>query len=243
MRNRSVFLSVLCFLICGTLVADGVDPKRLTAEQFVAVVRTPPGRESWGLLEGKASHRRRGASTVEAPIRFAVLFTRARTIAQIVFNGTEIYDVAQAYTPPFASSIDLREPGGKQTLKEFGLRPEDLTMNFIFWPLKRELDADSVRGVPCRVMLFDSPAGTECVKVYIARDYFSPMKVEWFNLPASKLAGKPFRTLEVTSFKKSGDLWVVGALSLFGPGWRTVVDFPETKAGLTKDGVVKELFR
>ena len=53
----------------------------------------------------------------------------------------------------------------------------------------------------------------------------------------------PFRTLEVTSFSKSGDLWVVGALSLFGPGWRTVVKFPDTKAGLTKDGVVKELFR
>ena len=236
------YLSVL--LLCTSVAAEvQMDPKKLSAEQFVSLVRTPPGRESWGLLKGTASHRRRGADTVKVPIRFAVLFTRARTIAQIEFNGSEIYDVAQAYAPPFASSIDLREPGAKQSLKDFGLRPEDLTMNFIFWPLKKEMETDTVRGVPCRVMLFDSPSGTECVKVYIARDYFAPMKVEWFNQPASKMSGKPFRTLEVTSFQKSGDLWVVGALSLFGPGWRTVVDFQETKAGLTKDGVVKELFR
>ena len=100
-----------------------------------------------------------------------------------------------------------------------------------------------MRGVACRVMVFESPAGKESVKVYIARDYYSPMKVEWFNVPAAKISGRAFRTLEVTSFRKSGDLWVVGALSLFGPGWRTVVDFPDSKAGLTKDGVAKELFR
>ena len=242
---KRVFLTLLSVLLLCTSVAAEVqmDPKKLSAAQFVSLVRTPPGRESWGLLKGTASHRRRGADTVKVPIRFAVLFTRARTIAQIEFNDSEIYDVAQAYAPPFASSIDLREPGAKQSLKDFGLRPEDLTMNFIFWPLKKEMETDTVRGVPCRVMLFDSPSGTECVKVYIARDYFAPMKVEWFNQPASKMSGKPFRTLEVTSFQKSGDLWVVGALSLFGPGWRTVVDFQETKAGLTKDGVVKELFR
>ena len=122
--------TVLCLLfavfLCGAFAAEGQPDKALSAEQFVNVVRTPPGRESWGILEGKASHRRRGASTVEAPIRFSVLFTRSRTIAQIVFNGNEIYDVAQSYTAPFASSIDMREPGGRQSLNDFGLRPEDL---------------------------------------------------------------------------------------------------------------------
>ena len=240
---KTVFCLLFAVFLCGAFAAEGQPDKALSAEQFVNVVRTPSGRESWGILEGKASHRRRGASTVEAPIRFSVLFTRSRTIAQIVFNGNEIYDVAQSYTAPFASSIDMREPGGRQSLNDFGLRPEDLTMNFIFWPLKRELEPDSVRGVACRVMIFESPAGKESVKVYIARDYYSPMKVEWFNVPAAKISGRAFRTLEVTSFRKSGDLWVVGALSLFGPGWRTVVDFPDSKAGLTKDGVAKELFR
>ncbi len=240
MKKTALFL-FLSVLFCGAFAAE--EQPKLNAEQFVNVVRTPPGRESWGILEGKASHRRRGSSTVEAPIRFSVLFTRARTIAQIVFDKAEIYDVAQSYAAPFASSIDMRNPEAKRALKDFGLRPEDLTMNFIFWPLKGELEPDSVRGVACRVMAFESPTGKESVKVYIARDYYSPMKVEWYNVPASKISGSAFRTLEVTSFKKSGDLWVVGALSLFGPGWRTVVDFPDSKAGLTKDGVVKDLFR
>lgn len=237
--KRILLLILFAFTLCGTFAAEKKQPD---AQTFINIVRTPPGRQSWGLLEGTATHRRRGAATVEVPIRFAVLFSPAQTIAQIEFNKTEIYDVSQAYKAPYASTLDMRG-NEKQTLKDFGLRPEDLTMNFIFWPFKRELEADSIRGIGCRVMVFESPAGQESVKVYIARDYYAPLKVEWFNTPADKMGDTPFRSLEVTSFSKSGDLWVVGALSLFGPGWRTVVKFPDTKAGLTKDGVVKELFR
>ena len=238
---KKIFLFVLTVLLC--VVAGAEEKSALSSEQFVKVVRTPPGRESWGLLEGTASHRRRGSATVEAPLRFSVIFTKARTIAQIVFNGKEIYDVAQSYLPPFAGSIDTRDLQKEKTLTDFGLRPEDLTMNFIFWPLKKELERESVKTIDCRVMVFESPTGKESVKVFISAAHFFPLKVEWYNVPADRISGDAFRTLEVTSFKKSGELWVLGSFSIYGPGWRTSVKFPETKAGLTKDGVAKDLFR
>ena len=236
---KYTLLAALAVLFCVSIYAE---LKPLSPEQFISAVRTPPGRESWGLLKGTASHRRRGKETTEAPIRFSVLFTKARTIAQIVFNGEEIYDMAQSYSKPYASSIETRNLRRDQSLKDFGLRPEDLTMNFIFWPFRRELERESIRGVTCRVMTFESPTGKESVKVYISANYFFPVRVEWFNVPEKEIGKDAFRTLEVTSFKKSGDLWIVGSLSIYGPGWRTVVKFPDTKAALTKDRVAKELF-
>jgi len=238
---KRILLSLLLVLFCTATYAE--EKPALTPEQFVKIVRTPPGRESWGLLEGVASHRRRGSATAEAPLRFSVIFTKARTIAQIVFNNKEVYDVAQSYLPPFAGSIDTRDLQKGKSLKDFGLRPEDLTMNFIFWPLKKELKRESIKTVDCRVMVFESPTGKESVKVFISAGHFFPLKVEWYNVPADRISGDAFRTLEVNSFKKSGELWVLGSFSIYGPGWRTSVKFPETKAGLTKDGVAKDLFR
>ena len=232
-------LFAFLFLSFAVIFAEA---KELTTLQFVAMLRNPPGRESWGILTGTASHRRRGSDTAEAPIRFSVLFTKARTIAQIVFNGRTIYDAAQSYTAPYASSIEIRDPNEKVTLKDFGLRPEDLAMNFIFWNFRRELGRESIRSVPCRILTFEAPSCKESVKVFVSAEHCFPIRVEWFNTPEKDIAGKPFRTLEAASFKKCGDLWVVGSLSIWGSGWRTTVKFPDAEAGLSKDGIAKNLF-
>lgn len=234
-RLLSAFFCLVFLVLCA-------GEKELTTLQFVATLRNPPGRESWGILNGTTSHRRRGSDTAEAPIRFSVLFTRARTIAQIVFNGKTVYDASQSYTAPYASSIEVRNPNEKVTLKDFGLRPEDLAMNFIFWDFRRELGRESIRSVPCRILTFEAPSGKESVKVFVSAEHCFPIRVEWFKSHEKDIAGKPFRTLEASSFKKCGDLWVVGSLSIWGPGWRTTVKFPDAEAGLSKDGIAKNLF-
>ncbi len=230
-------LPVLAFLfLTFSVSAGGAD---LSREAFVSAMRKSAGGESWGLLKGFAEHRRRGGEAVRAPIRFSVLFTKQRTVAQIVFRGTEIYRIAQMCVPPFTASV---ENTPKPTLADFGLRPEDLAMNFIFWKLAGEGKPQTVRGLSCRVLLFESPDSKETVRVSASSDYLFPLRVEWFPGPADKVSGKPFRTLEATDFRKSGELWVLTKLSIFGPGWRTGVTFDDLSAGLSSQGIPKELF-
>ncbi len=233
---------MLFLFLCLPLFFPASAEETLPVTEFLRIVRTPPGRESWGILEGQASHRRRGGSTVQAPIRFAVLFTPANTIAQLFFDRKELYNIGQSYLPPFPSSLETKDVPLKSKLGEYGIRPEDLTMNFIFWKFSGEQKPARVRGADCRVLDFESASGKESVRVSISRQYYAPMKVEWFRTPAREIRGTPFRTLEVASFSKSGDLWVVGELNVSGPGWRTVISFPNTKAGLSNEVIPARLF-
>lgn len=217
--------------------------KELDSAKFLQVVRRPPGRECWAKMNGTAWHRRRGQKMSEASLFLGILFTPQRTLAQIVIGGKQGYYVGQKYAPgcELTSIIPLRKGGYKQSLlADFGLRPEDLTMTFIFWDFVRELPRESIKGQECRVFLLRSPekAKQELVRVFISARYFFPLKVEWVKGEASKA----YRYLEVTSFRKENDFWLVSSMNLYGPGWRTRIKFSDTDAGF-KDKLPKDLFK
>ena len=92
-------LSVIAMmsLLSAGLSAAQATAKDLTAEQFMSIVRNPPGRDSWAKMEGYAMHKREGARPVKAQIRMGTLFTPERTIAQITFNKNEVYNIGQTY--------------------------------------------------------------------------------------------------------------------------------------------------
>ncbi len=214
---------------------------KLPSAEFLAAVRNPPGRESWARMAGTLGHRRQGSDEIESKIRMGVLFTPARTVAQLAVDGGETYEVGQAYAAGPDSTVvsTTGEPkSGKPLLARIGLRPQDLTMSFLFWNAGPELPRDSFKGQACRVFVFTSQDKSEQAKVWISADYCFPLKVEW----AKPGESKPVRTLEVDSFRKEKDFWLIGSLLLFGPGWKTKIEFDEAGAGLSKDGVPADLF-
>ncbi|OGV57244.1 MAG: hypothetical protein A2X49_09895 [Lentisphaerae bacterium GWF2_52_8] len=236
----------LCSRAEEALSPEVPSAKKLEAdspEAFLELVRHPPGRECWAMMSGKIFHRRSGQDTVEAPLYVGIRFTPERSFAQVLINKDEGYYVGQSYQASADSTtvIPAIKPGlGKKLLAEFGVRAEDLTMSFLFWKFREEQPREDAKGGACRVFLLDSPDGKEFVRVFINIEYHFPVKVEWFKQENSKA---PERSLEIGSFRKENDFWVVKSLNLSGEGWRSKMEFDETRAGYSQDMVPKDLFK
>lgn len=239
MRHVALSLASLALLALSAIAGDPVAD--ISTNDFVAAARQPPGRESWAKMDGTLTHRRRGAEDVESKIHLGVLFTPARTVAQMSVDGGETYNVGQSYeASPDSTFVAMTSApkSGKPLLAQIGLRPQDVTMSFLFWNVIKELPADSFKGQDCRVILFESPDKSELARAHIDAKYRFPLKVEWLK-PGED---KPVRTLEVDSFKKEKDFWLVASLLLYGPGWKTKMEFDKTSAGFSNDGTPEDLF-
>jgi len=230
---RSLPVLVFCLILGFSSLLCGQD---MDSEHFLEIARRPPGRECWARMSGTTTHLRSGGKPEEAMLSLAILFTPVRTLAQMVINDVEGYLVGQKYGPgdDMTSIIPLNKEGYKDSiLSKFGLRPEDLTMTFIFWQLVKELPRADVKGQECRVFILKSPDkdAPEMVQVYISARYFFPLKVQWIK----KEGDQPYRNMEITSFKKENDYWLVGSMILYGSGWRTKIGFDKVEAGEQKD--------
>jgi hypothetical protein len=232
---------------CNLWAEAPVQGAKLDAAGFLSIARRPPIDESWAKMKGEILHKRGTSDTVKYPIYLGIRFTPERTLAQIVANNNEFYNIGQAYSdkPENTSIIVNRQEKDKSVLADCGIRPEDLTLSFLYWPLQKELKNDSIKGYPCRVFQLLSPDKKESANVYISSQYFFPLKVEWFRNSNGKESSIPSRTLEVKSFKKdpNENFWIVDTLEIYGSGFRTKIDFTESSAGYSKNGVPPELFQ
>ena len=210
------------------------DPGKISAEAFLRMARRAPAGESWAKMEGTASHRRSGASTVKDTIRVGIRFTPKRVIAQLVLAGNEYYEMGQTFdTPPvFTQETDVPDKN-KTRLSLYGIMPSDLTLGFLYRDLVREEKSESVKTIDCRVFVLKG-GENDYVRVWLSKDYYFPLKAHWFKtLPDEKT--KPYRELELGGVKKENDFYVVQELFLFGQDWRTRVEFDKRDAGRVEE--------
>ena len=218
----------------------------LSPEKFLNITRRTHPEKTWAILIGDVINLRRDHDTISASIKVGMRFTNTRILTKIILkreNGKpEIYMVGQPYSGQPASI--LTEDTNKETaplLGEFGLRPEDLTMTFLYWNFDREFKNDTVKGLDCRVLGLINPTTKEYVKVFISTEYYYPLKVEWFKSTPNN-DEKPYRNVIATAFKTEGKLGSPSKISLYGPGWRSRIDFEKISLGFTKDGIPKDIF-
>jgi len=232
------FLAISLYGFCFAVYAD----KEMSVKDFLHRVRHPAGRKRWAIMDGKVIHRRRGKDTVNAELYVSILFNSDRTLAQVVINKAQGYMVGQAFMKgkDGTSIIPLNEATKeKPILGNFGLRPQDLTMTFIYWEFLKEYPEESTKTINCRVLELKSPDNNEKAKVWISKEYYFPLKVQWTRIKEKE----PFRSLEVNSFKRQGKYGMIKRLELYGPGWRTKINFTKTEIGTPDNGAVpKGLF-
>jgi len=216
--------------------------EELSVEDFLYKIRHPAGRKRWAIMDGKVIHRRRDKKTVNANLYVSILFNRDRTLAQVVINREQGYMVGQAFVKgkDGTSIIPMNKATkGKPILGNFGLRPQDLTMTFLYWGFVKEFPEESTKMIDCRVLELISPDSKEKAKVWISKKYYFPIKVEWTKSKEKEA----FRSLEVSSFKQQGKYGIIKRLELYGPGWRTRINFTKTEIGTPEKGAVpKGLF-
>lgn len=179
---------------------------------------------TYGVLDGVAIHSRRenGRKIVEEyPCFMAVIITPGKSITQVILNNNEGYLVGRVQK----ESTSVRRLSKKSGLMErIGLSPRDLAMSFLDGELLQELEPETLRLVPCRVLLTYNKTQKEWVRIYAAKDYFFVLKAEFFKSLPNK-ESIPVRTLEVHSFSQKNKLYYVKSLEIFGPGWRTDIEF------------------
>lgn len=179
---------------------------------------------TYGVLKGVAVHSRRekGRKIVEEyPCFMAVIITPGKSITQVILDNSEGYLVGRVQK----ESTSVRRLSKKSGLMErIGLSPRDLAMSFLDGKLIKELKPQTLRMVACRVFLLHNPEQKEWCRIYAAKDYFFVLKAEFFkSRPDEK--STPVRTLEVHSFAQKNKLYYVKTMEIFGPGWRTDVEF------------------
>ena len=229
--------------------ANAESEEKISPAQFLKFVRTPPQQKTWAQLQGEIINMKRNKEgkrlISKADISLAIRFSSEMIFAQVIIGKDEIYSVGQPYSM-LQDGATVSKSGDMKSTKlrgTFGIKPEDLTMSFIFWSFAKELPSTSIRMISCRVFLLISPDKKESAKVYISRNHYFPIKVEWSKALKDKPFGDILRTLEVVSFKEVNKLYLVKTLKFYGPGWRTNISFTKTDAGKVKDGTPKKLFR
>ena len=251
MKNKHLRLAasaivLFCLSASTSSYAEEVPGAKMEAADFLKVSRRPPLQESWAKMQGEISHKRGSEDTVRHPIYLGLRFTPERTLAQVVANSNEFYLIGQSYTdkPESTSVIVNRPENDKSVLDYCGIRPEDLTLSFMYWPFQKEMKSDEISGFPCRVFQLQSPDKKEYAVVYISTQYFFPLKVEWFKTGQGEQTDAD-RILEIKSFKKDPkeDFWLVNTLMISGAGFKTKIDFTEASAGYTKNGIPQDLFQ
>ncbi len=245
-KIKKIILSasgIVCVLLIFTTNSFADNHGSLSAKQFLHKVRMrESGMNSWAMLSGKAVNKRRNQPMLSTPISLSLRFTPTRTLARVLLDNKEGYIVGRPYadTPTTVIPFGTDKKAGKDdSLGYYGLRAEDLTMAFLYWKLDKELPGGAtVQGLNCRVFDLDSPHKDELAKVFISTEYLFPVKMESIKTGQTK----PYRVLEIGSLQKVNEFWFPSNFELYGPGWRTKVNFTSFKAGYTKDGVPKNLF-
>ena len=197
--------------------------EELPLEEFMRRVRNPYIVASYAALEGTVQHRRAGEPARSAPIYFAVILQPERTTGQIILDNREGYLLGQTRQcgDSETSVLPMRgNPEDAHQLAWMGIRPSDLTMSFLYGTVLREREPETIRMIGCRVVELKN-GENETVRVHIAREHFFPLRAEFFKNGEDS----PYRTLEVNSFRKQNDLYYTDRIGLYGPGWRTRIEF------------------
>lgn len=230
---------ILSFFLSLNLI--GKESCSSSSLKFLGMVRRNHPVDTWGMMSGEVSHRRKGESTKTTLIKLGIRFTDTMVFAKIVIgkgNREESYVVGQPYNGDVPSIITSADSQDLSELANYGLKPEDITMAFLYWKFEKELEKTTLKGMDCRVLLLSNPETKEQVKAYVTSDYYYPMKAEWIK-PEEE---KAYRTYYINSFTKDNNLWAPSSFYLCGPGWRTNVEFDKVNLGFVKNGLPKDLF-
>ena len=243
---RILITGLFALLLCGggfAAEAGKVNYETIAPQQFLAAIRRPMAVSSWVQLAGTIYHKRESGAREEGDIYVGVLFTPGRIVGQVVIDNSQGYTVGHSYKGSDAVVMPMKKGGYKTSLlSQFGVKPEDLTLNFIYWDFIKELEPESIRLNKCRVFILSDPNSVARAKVYFSCAALFPMRVEWLKPNSEKV----HRKLEMNSFrkdKKSG-VYLITGITLYGGSdqWRTLISFSKTAAGDRQDQP-KDLFR
>ncbi len=225
------------------------------SESFLKEVRAPKITDAWAQMNGNVTHKRekivndkgeviQKAMTVRESIYLGLAFTNEEIIGKLLFANNELYRLSQDFSAGIKGASSKKEACLLRESNElndtFGVHVSDLTLSFLFWDYKEELEKDTYNLMSCRVFILENKEIKEYVKVWIKPDWLAPLKVQWFKA-GTKV---PYRTAEFTKVEKMNDFHMIKRFKITSANsWKTEVSFKDVKAAKnSKEAKPKDLF-
>ena len=239
---RKQVVALLLLLGCAILVVRGAITGAIPAERFLELTRERAAlQNSYADLRGKISHiKRNQGRPAEYPICFVVRFGKDKVQGKLTVGDNENHFFTRDNTPDGQVAAKSNR-FGKTLLSELGFRIGDLAMEFLNYKFHSELNSERHKSIACRVLLMRSPEGKP-VKVWIATEYFFPLKAEFYN-SIRDINGKPERSLEITGFEKVNNYYVATDIALLAKEFRSRIKFVNIQACSADDPRAKAEFQ
>jgi len=179
--KKIINLKLIFILLSFLLILPFTYADKINSEDFLNYARNTHPVGTWAILNGTISNFRRDSKSISDPIKIGLRFTSHNVIAKIFLNDKTSYSLTQQYGTGETSLI-LDDPHSGVSIGDYGLRPDDITLGFLFWTFVKELPETTTMTEDCRVFLLENQTNSEEAKVYISTSYYYPLKVEWFKL-------------------------------------------------------------
>ncbi|RMD75743.1 MAG: hypothetical protein D6820_14070 [Lentisphaerae bacterium] len=245
-RQKNLFLTLwtLCLMLSAGALAQEkkyLQVHELPPQKFLLLVRYPQSVDCWLRLSGKIVHKS-GRGYVKVPVKLRGRLQEHSWRFQILLDTGEVWVIRQVFRDGIfgTSKICQRKAGkGSLTLADMMLRPEDISMSFLYWTFEQEYAQETVSLMKCRVFRLKHPESPEWVKIWISMKYLFPVKVQWYRsaedtTPYRELLFRGVKELRLPSAPKL-KLGVIDSVKIYGDGWKTMLTFHEIEGDIVDE--------
>jgi hypothetical protein len=211
-----------------------VDPAKQSSQEFLKTTRDQLLGNCWLKLGGNANFRAKDGSRLKLKIE---LIAELKPLELTFLSMLDKESVKLHHNFGLKKKMDVLDDGRPKTGSNYeaiGIRPEDLSMSFLYWDFEREYERDSINVglISCRVFKLANPDTLdEYAKVWISEKYLGPVKVEWYRGSEKD----PFQSLEFAEFNEVNKVSVPAIIKMTNPKGDLQLFFDKRDAAFSKE--------
>ena len=179
------FLFSLIVSTSFTLFGSSTEERlmNLPPHEYLELARDRNITNSWVKMEGRLYYKG-PERKLKKKIYMSARFKPESWLMKLQIEGSEAWTVRQVPSEGIDGISVLKSegaPNSEPVLGDFQLRPEDLTLSFIYWNFVSEEESETVKLQRCRVMNLEHPSKKEKVRVWFMLEYAFPIRVQWIK--------------------------------------------------------------
>ena len=202
--------TLLAILICVFFNLNAQDPAKMESEDFLELCQKQLLGNCWVKMSGKMNVRSStGKRLKPIPLKFAAQLIPNKIVFKTTVNNNQSFKIESIFGDKHDTKVLEDKLGDDDGFSKVGIKPEDLSLSFMYWDYIKEYERDSigVLRIACRVILLGNPDGSEFAKVWLSEKHLGPLRVEWYD-PQSLKNEKPIQVLTFEDFAEKNKVWV-----------------------------------
>ncbi len=209
-----------------------VDPAKQTSQEFLKTTRDQLLGNCWLKLGGRANFRAKDGSRLKLDLG---LSAELKPLELTFLSTLDQETVKLHHDFGLRKKTVILEEGRLKTGSKYetlNIRPEDLSMSFLYWNFQQEYKRESLGLIACRVFQLANPDSLdEYAKVWISEKYLGPVQVEWYRGSDKD----PFQSLKFEEFTDVNKVWVPTIITMANAKGELQLKFDKLDAAFSKE--------